>query len=473
MLASHLAGQRGYRVTLIESARQQRPRTDGHRPANWIRLLGGPEDWNLSTRPDPGIAGRTMRWPRGRGLGGSSRINAMIWIDPRPADLDRWVPASGDAWKSDELHRSAHHVRNIVRPERPTWISESSKRFLAAAENGDGGQTMAYERVNRNGRRWYPSSLLEQVPEDRLRIVTGTVDRIVFDGDRATGVVVESGSATETVVCEKQVILSAGAIASPTILMRSGIGPSEILADHSIRMRIDSPGVGENLCDHLIMPVVFALPDRQRFPSQWTSRQVARWQTVRTGPLASNLAECGGLFADNQIQIHVTPTHYLTYPSDRAAAAMTIGVNATHPKSRGRLQIDSSRPDDPPRIDPMYLSNLDDLETTVAGVRLAREIASRTALADWIGDEILPGAKRCDDRTIAKSIARYSQTLYHPCGTCAMGIDQRSVVDARLSVKGTENLSVVDASVLPQVTTCNPNAAVMTIAHHFAERLLD
>jgi choline dehydrogenase len=219
------------------------------------------------------------------------------------------------------------------------------------------------------------------------------------------------------------------------------------------------------------MPVVFGLHDRDRFPTQSTARDIVRWQTVGSGPLASNLAECGGLFVNDRLQIHVTPTHYLTHPHHRAAAAMTIGVNATNPRSRGRLTLRSSRPSDPPIIEPMYLTDPHDLQTTIEGVAFARTIAMADPLASWIRHELVPGRKRWEDESIAKSIARYAQTLYHPVGTCAMGNDEVSVVDERLSVRGIENVSIVDASVMPTSSTGNPNAAVMTIANYYANHL--
>ena len=468
ILASQLAGRHGYRVTLIEPPAKEAPAASRERPANWIRLLGGDEDWDFATSPDSGLAGRALRWPRGRGLGGSSRINAMIWAEPTRRDFARWVASSGAKWEVGALRQALSEVRNLVRPESPPWISESSKRFLRTA--ADEVRAQVYPRFNRDGIRWNPASLLTEYLDDgRVCLIRASVDQIQFENDRAVGVIIEDGETTQLIRCSDRVILCSGSIASPCILMRSGIGPLDVLNEHKIEMRVELPGVGSNLRDHLIMPVVFGIAPSQRFPTHASVRDIVRWETIQGGPLASNLAECGGLSKDQSVQFHVTPTHYLLHPSERAPAAMTIGVNATDPQSTGRVVLSSRRLQSPPRITANYLSAPNDGITTIAGVRLARQLASREALANWVTGEILPGEKRDNDRALAKSIARYAQTLYHPVGTCAMGRRHTSVVDESLAVRGTENLFVVDASVLPSLTSGNPTASIMTIAYHFAK----
>ena len=469
ILANQLAGRHGFRVTLIEPPTRQASAALRDRPANWIRLPGGVEDWDFPTQPDPNLAGRSLRWPRGRGIGGSSRINAMIWAEPTASDIGRWLAASGEKWKPEDIRNAVRQVRDLVRPESPRWISESSKRFLLAAEEFEQGAPIVYERVNRQGRRWNPADLLRDIPNNRLSIIRAHVDRIAFDGDRAIGVVVNTSSTREVLRCEKKIVLCAGSIASPTILMRSGIGPPGPLRELGIEPRVELSGVGENLRDHLIMPVVFGIGEQNRFPTRCGMRDIANWQILGGGPLASNLAECGGLFLDERLQLHVTPTHYLTHPSARSIAAMTIGVNPVAPQSAGRLSLSSKHASDPPKIEPNYLTEDDDLQMTVEGVRLARQLASGAPLGDWITGELLPGPKRDEDASIAKSVGRYAQTLYHPIGTCAIG----SVVDSALCVGQTENVSIVDASVLPTLTTRNPSASVMTIAMWFAQNVFD
>jgi len=478
VLAHALVRGHGQRVTLIEAGGPAQESVYDHRPAHWIRLLGSDQDWALVTESTQGIAGRRLVWPRGRGLGGSSRINAMIWFEPTAVDFARWRAASGGRWSFDQLRQSLAEVRECVRPESPRWLSQSASRFLAAAESLTQtsqvtGRPMIYLRCNREGRRWTPASLLGKLADDeRLRIVRATVDRIAWDRDRAVGVVVQSGSSQETIRCDRQLILCGGAIATPAILMRSGIGPRDALTEHRIKVRVELGGVGRNLADHLVMPVVFGLRRGARFPTETTPRDLARWQALGTGPLASNLAECGGLFADDQLQLHVTPTHYLSHPTAQSPAAMTIGVNVTDPKSRGRLTLRSPRAADVPLIEPGYLSEPADLSRTVEGVHLARQIAGQSSLTSWITQELVPGAKRVDESAVCKAIARYSQTLYHPTGTCTLGTGDNAVVDANLSVRGLENVAIVDASVFPNLATGNPQAAVMTLATHYTSFLM-
>lgn len=451
-LLAHLLAKDGTPITLIEPQSTAAPRIDRQRPARWLHLLGSSEDWDFSTATVEGLAGRSLRWPRGRGLGGSNRINAMIWFPPTDEDLCGFAGVS--RWSPQQLRDSLAEVESIVKPEPPRWLSESSQRFLAAAKSIPDSQPMIYQRVNRQGRRWNPAELLEG---SDVNVVRAGVDRVVFDSQGARGVQLVSG---ESITCGGKVILCAGTIGTLTVLMRSGIGPRDVLDRCNIDVRHESPNVGANLQDHLIMPVIFGIQSHHRFPPQSSTAEIARWQSVGSGPLASNIAECGGLYENDRIQIHVTPTHYLTHPGPDAAAAMTIAVNATRPKSRGRLRISSADPNAHPIIEPDYLDNETDLQTTIDGIHLARKIAGHEPLSAWTTGELLPGSKRESDESIARAIMRYARTLYHPVGTCAIG----DVVDEDLQVRGCSKLSIVDASVMNTITTGNPNSMLMTIA---------
>ncbi len=440
------------------------------RPSRWLNLLGSTEDWNLATEPSAALAGRSLRWPRGRGLGGSSRINAMIWFPPTPQDLQQLSAASGGGWSLAELAKSLQQVEAWVKPQRPRWLSESSRRFMDAASSLQDAQPMVYYRVNREGRRWTPAQLLAGF-DSRLRIVRATVDQVLVDSDNVIGVQVQVGTSSGQIRCRHGVVLCAGAIATPTILMRSGIGPRDVLRQAGIDRRFDAPRVGVGLQDHLVMPVIFGLQQRYRFEPQPSMRDLARWQTLGGGPVSSNIAECGGLFDGGKYQIHVTPTHYLTHPQSNSPAAMTLAVNMTRPVSRGRITITSSDPNRGARIEAGYLSDETDLRATIDGVGLCRTISKLESLAKWHLGEILPGPKRVSDESIAKSIRRYAQTLYHPVGTCQMGTSPDSVVDPSFRVRGLQNLWVADASILPSLPAGNPNASVMTVALHCGQRL--
>lgn len=465
LLASRLAGESGLRVVLLEPPSSEAPSVDRLRPSRWLNLMASADDWSFKTIAAGGLAGRQLTWPRGRGLGGSCRINAMIWFPPTERDRRSLVDASGGCWTMADLANSLESVQQCVAPEHPLWLSEASHRFLDAAKELQDFEPMVYRRMNRRGRRWNPASLLDLNGENRqIEIVRAIVDRILWDGDRAVGVQIRHEGSTSQLRSHHGVVVCAGAVSSPAILMRSGFGPRDALLQSKIDVRCETTHVGRHLQDHLIMPVVFETNARKCFSLDVSSRDIVRWQMLGTGPVSSNVAECGGLFQDEAIQIHITPTNYLTFPKKSDASMMTLGVNLTRPSSQGAVTIASNDALDPPLIEPNYLDSTSDLEGTIDAVRMARRIAEQPPLSEWIKREVLPGPKRHRDAIIGKSIARYAQTLYHPVGTCRMGDQLDSVTDPNFAVRGAERLWIADASILPRLTTGNPNATVMTLA---------
>jgi choline dehydrogenase len=220
------------------------------------------------------------------------------------------------------------------------------------------------------------------------------------------------------------------------------------------------------------MPVIYQrTSDADRFSPFDDPRHLVQWQTLGSGPLSSNLAECGGLFLNDAIQIHVTPTHYLTFPKEDSSAWMTIGANVTQPQSCGRLQLRSADPSEPPVITTNYLDQQQDLERSIQGVEYVRELANSEVFRDVISAELVPGAKRITREAIARSIERYSQTLYHPIGTCAAGNHPEDAVDHRFRLRNSSGLWVVDGSVFPGITVGNPNATIMSLAWMAAEEI--
>ena len=477
MVASRLAQEHGFRVTLVEPPADPAPTIDLQRPSRWLNLLGSGDDWDLRTEPSAALAGRKLAWPRGRGLGGSSRINAMIWFPPTKRDVQMLIDASGHQWTAEELNTAFRSTLALVRPERPRWLSEASRRFLSAAGERSDATVMVYDRVNRLGRRWNPASLLgeddshDDSHESVVDVVRATADRLIWDDDRAIGIRVIQGSTVNELRSERGIVLCGGTIATPAILMRSGIGPRDSLSRRKIEVRVENSMVGQNLQDHLIMPVIFRTQSKHSFSTEPSVGDIARWQVMGTGPVASNIAECGGLFRDDAFQIHVTPTNYLTYPKPNATPTMTAGINVTQPSSRGSIQLHGNHPSQPPLIHSGYLLDETDRASTIRGVRLVRRLASETSLASWIEAEDVPGSKRQSDESIARSIARYAQTLYHPVGTSLMGCRPDSVVDANFAVRETRQLWVADASVLPRITVGNPCATVMLLAWLAAARV--
>ena len=508
-VVARVLAQSGYRVAIVEAAD---PGPPNRRPAEYLHSFGTDQDWQLKTEPQKYLANRQLIQPRGRGPGGSTRINAMIWYPPRPCDIDRLVTNGGGQLDRQSLESSLNAVTSWVRPQPPRWLSEATTHYLRTT-NPAIEAPHAFLRMGNRAGRITSADLLAGATLDpgSLEMMTAHVTRVVFNGDQAIGLEVrrDGDASATTLAAEKGVILCAGTFASPAILMQSGIGPSGRLAELAIDIRVDSPNVGNHLTDHLIMPIIFAVSVRQRFPTQPSVADLARWQIAGTGPLASNLAESGGIYRltmgathhlpigathhlpaiGDEFQVHVTPTHYLTHPGESAVAAMTIGVNLCSPKSRGSVSI---RPTDqaqlvPPtdrradgrfggraiRIDPGYLTDRSDLQAMVAAVRQGRIIANDPELRPFIGDEVLPGAGRQSDEAIERTIARFAQTLYHPVGTCRLDTDATSVVDPSGAVRGTQRLYVIDGSILPTIPSVNPNATIMMLAHRLASDLVE
>lgn len=518
---ARVLAEAGYRVAVIEAAD---PGPPTRRPAEYLQSFGTVQDWQLKTEPQQYLANRQLIQPRGRGPGGSTRINAMIWYPPRSCDIDTLVAHSGGNLDRQSLASSLDAVTSWVRPQPPRWLSDASRHYLRTTTPVIEAPHAFLRMGNRAG-RVTAADLLAGATFDRgsVELMIAHVIRIVFNGDWAIGLEVRrDGDSSATVLsAEKGVILCGGTFASAAILMQGGIGPRDKLAELPIDIRVDSPDVGNHLADHLIMPVTFAVSGRQRFPTQPSVADLARWQIAGTGPLASNLAESGGIYqlpigathqqlpigathqlpaiigathhlpaTGDEFQVHVTPTHYLTHPSESAVAAMTIGVNLCSPKSRGSVSIGPTDQVVPPidqlvpptifgfggralRIDPGYLSDRSDLQAMIAAVRQGREIADDPELCAFISHEIVPGAARQSDEAIERSIARFAQTLYHPVGTCRLGTDATSVVDPAGAVRGTRRLYVIDGSILPTIPSVNPNATIMMLAHRLASGLID
>lgn len=476
VVARGLAEQ-GFTVRLLEAGP---PASEAAiaRPARYPQLFGSAVDWGFRTQRQPQLAGRRLPQPRGRGPGGCTLLNAMIWMPPTAADRAALATAGGTVWDPATFGQAVRAIESWVRPESPRWLSAASQQFLAAAEGLL--DAFPHRRMNACGRRRTADDVLEESPAvGRIRRMGAVVDRLEICDQRVVGVRLQGDVAGSPILsATRGVILSAGTFGSPAILMRSGIGPAEELRRCGIEVRQDLAAVGAGLKDHLVMPVVSATPALEPFRLPRTPRDVARWQALGSGPLSSNLAEVGGFAelavasrdAPATVQLHVTPTDYLRYPADSSTASMTIAVTDSQPRSRGRVAIESADPAAPPRIDPGYLSDASDVDVLVAGVQLARTLAARLPLSQSCREETLPGRRRDDHEAIAKSVRRFAQTLYHPVGTCALGQTPDRVVDPTLRLRCMDGCWVVDASVLPMLPIANPNATVMAMAYQFTRQ---
>ncbi|MAP08307.1 MAG: GMC oxidoreductase [Rhodopirellula sp.] len=455
------SGSDAPRVWVVEAPSGDVPQSDEHRPVRWLRLLGGEADYNYQTQPSAELARRSIPWPRGKGLGGSGRINSMIWFPPTDTDFRSLAqslvserPPNEDTKDDTErqLRAAFKRAREIVRPERARWISPTSQAFLDVVSNDSDQDFHVYDRLNRNGRRWTAANAIADLQRTNpdaanlIRIVRASVSSLRIEGGTVTGIEWADGG-TSSVEKDVEVVSALGAIGSPTLLHRSGV---------------DNSNVGDNLHDHLIMPIVHSHDGCVFSDAMPEMSALAQWQHTGGGPIACNIAEFGGLDAEQRWQLHVTPTDYLRFPKDTRRGAMTIGVNVTRPRSRGRIQWST----DETIIDAGYWNDDRDRVELLEGVRWVRGLVKQSGLDQWLRSEMIPGAKRQTDDAICAAMARYSQTLYHPAGTCALG----SVVDSDFYVRGMSNLRIVDASVLAEPTTGNPTATLATLACFAADR---
>lgn len=482
VLANRLSGDDRVDVLLLEAgAPDDRPEI--HVPISWWDLPESDVDWGYTTTPQPGLNGRRDAWPRGRTLGGSSSINAMMYIRGHPWDYDRWERAGNAGWSYEDLlpyftrsedfeggESAFHGVDGPMAVTRPASAIDASTALVAAAEevgfayNDDfnagrqAGVGPLHLTAAGDQRQSTAVSFLHPVLDrDNLSTETGAqVVRILFDGDRAVGVEYEQDGSEETVGARREVIVCAGAIESPKLLMLSGVGPADHLDDHGIDRRVDLPGVGRNLQDHVQVAVVYECTEAVTYPP--SSNGVENSAFERTDP---------GLPAPD-LQYILWPTGADPDDPDDASHLVVTAV-LLRPESTGRVALDSSDPVAHPVIDPRYFAEPRDLDTLVWGVRRSLEIIEADALEDFRGAPGRPAEDARTDEGLAEHVRQHASTLYHPVGTCRMGDDDRAVVDDRLRVRGVDALRVVDASVMPSIISGNTNAPTIAIAERAAE----
>ena len=502
VLAARLSEDPDVRVLLLEAGgRDDHPEI--HIPVAFSRLFQTEADWNYHTVPQPGAADRSLYWPRGKVLGGSSAINAMIYIRGHHADYDGWAADGCEGWgyadvlpyfkRSEDNGRGAsayHGVGGPLRVEDPADPSPVSLAVVEAAEaaglprnadfNGaEQAGTGLYQLTQRGGRRASAATafLKPARSRDNLTVRTGAlVHRVVVERGRAVGVEVAIDGRVETIRAEREVIVCGGAVNSPQLLMLSGIGPADSLRALGIDVVADRPAVGANLQDHLIVWLLYALKEPVSLVNADAVLSGLRYLVSRRGMLASNVAEAGA-FVDStggggvpDLQFHVAPAkfenHGLERPTDHA---FSLGPTLVRPRSRGRLTLRSADPEAHPAIDPQALAEPADVDVLVAGLRLAREIAEAAPLDRFRGDLASPGLASFATADLERYVRRSCETLYHPVGTCRMGADEDAVVDPALRVRGVEALRVVDASVMPTIPNGNTNAPTLMIAERAAD----
>lgn len=485
VLAARLSEDPARRVLLLEAgAPPADPRLDD--PLQWPFLGGEPFDWAYRTTPQAGTAGRVHDWPRGRVVGGTSQLHAMAHVRGHRTDFDPWAERAGEEWSFDALLPLFRRMETFSAGaseyhggDGPLWawlpdevhpVAEAYMRSAEAvgfAPSGDhNGPRMEGPARNtlmiREGRRVSVSAAYLDPVRGRpnLEVVTGAlVDRVTMDGGHATGVEAVVDGRPQA-ISAGLVILAAGAIASPLMLMRSGVGPAEDLRAHGIAVAVEAPAVGANLHDHLLGAGNVYRARRTVAPSVLQHSESLLY------------VDDGGTGAPDIVTTCVMlPAVSECFDRPEPGTCFTLMFGVCHPRSRGRLSLGGPGLLDHPVLDPAYLVDPYDRDRFRAALRLARRVAGGAEMDDWRAEEILPGPAVADDDDDALDafIARAATTHHHPVGTCAMGRDRAdSVVDGALRVHGVEGLMVADASVIPRITTGPVHAAVLAIAERAA-----
>jgi len=509
LLANRLSA-RG-RVLLLEAGGNDRYLWV-HVPVGYLYCIGNPRtDWGFRTVVEPGLAGRSLLYPRGRLLGGCSSINGMIYMRGQAADYDRWRQMGCTGWGWDDVlphfrrhedyvegESTAHGAGGEWRVENQRLRWEVLDDFALAAQaagipatddfNTGTNDGVGYFRVNQRA-GWRLNSarafLGPRRGNDRLRVLTGAqVEAVLFDGHRATGVRWRRDGGVESASAGAEVILSAGAIGTPQLLQLSGIGPGALLQDFGIPVLRDAP-VGENLQDHLQIRCVFKVHGARTLntlaSTLWGKARIGlEYALRRSGPMSMAPSQLGA-FARSapdmetpDLQFHVQPLSLDAFGEPlHPFPAITASVCNLRPESRGHVRIVSADPAAHPRIAPNYLSTPGDRLVAARAIRLTRRIMAEAPMARYRPEEYRPGPGFEDDAALAEAAGRIATTIFHPVGTARMGADPASVVDPLLRVRGVEGLRVADASVMPVITSGNTNAPTLMIAEKAADMILN
>jgi choline dehydrogenase-like flavoprotein len=507
LLANRLSADANRRVLVLEAGGP-----DNwiwfHIPVGYLFAIGNPRsDWCFKTEPEPALNGRVLNYPRGKAIGGSSSINAMIYMRGQAADYDHWRQLGLNGWGWDDVlpyfKRHENHFLGdsdkygtdgelLVQPPRVRWdlldafraaAAQAGIKSIADFNTGDNEGCCAFHVNQKRGRRWSAASafLKPALKRGNIRLETGCLaESVMFEGRRAVGVRWRQNGETRSARCRGEVILAAGAIGSPQLMLLSGVGPAEHLRDRGIAIIADRPGVGANLQDHLQLRMIYkvdgisTLNERYYAPLGLT-RMLIEYALFRRGPLTMAPSQLG-LFTRSDpdqeranLQYHVQPLSLDKFGDPlHTFPAFTASVANVRPTSRGSVRLHSSDAADPPLIKPNYLSTDQDRRIAAAAIRLTRRIAAQPALKPYHPAEYLPGTSVPDDDEAAliKAAGGVGTTIFHPVGTAKMGLpsDPMMVVDAELRVAGVERLRVVDASVMPAITSGNTNAPTMMIA---------
>lgn len=519
LLANRLSADPSVSVLLLEAG----GRDDYlwiHIPVGYLYCIGNPRtDWMFNTEADPGLGGRTIRYPRGRVLGGCSSINGMIYMRGQRADYDGWAALGNPGWAWDEVlpwfraHEDYHRLDgggvDALHGHGGEWRVEAQRlswrildAFRQAADEagipptddfnrGDNFGCGYFEVNQRRGVRWNASKAFLRPVKERpnLQVVChARIDRLLRSDDgsgRVVGVeckLGEGSGVSKRFLSRAEVVLAAGAVGSVQILQRSGIGPAPVLARAGVQVGTALAGVGENLQDHLQLRMIYKVSGVPTLNEQANSvwgrvRMGLQYLVSRSGPMAMSPSQLGAFAPSDprheraNVEYHVQPLSLDRFgePLHRFSA-FTASVCNLRPTSRGTVGIVSADPDAAPRIAPQYLSTDEDRRVAVESIRLTRRIVGGASLAAYSPTEFLPGEACQSDEELADAATRIGTTIFHPVGTCRMGpaSDPMAVVDHRLRVHGVPGLRIADASVMPTITSGNTNAPTLMIAEKAA-----
>jgi choline dehydrogenase len=506
VLANRLSS-RGARVLLLESGGSDR-KLGVRAPAAFPTLFQGPADWNYLSEPEPGLYGRRWYLPRGRMLGGSSSMNAMLYVRGNRTDFDRWVTEHGaTGWSYDEvlplfkrsednaeIHDEYHGVGGELHVTRRRWLSPHWESFVEAAvaaglERNDDCNGVRQDGVGllqtttKGGRRFNSAeAFLRPVRKrDNLEVSPKAhALRIVLEGGRAVGVEYDAGGRRQTARAEREVIVSAGAYGSPQLLMLSGIGPADHLREHGIEPLVDSPNVGAHLMEHPMAFVNWRTTATDTLDDAENPRYLAPWLAFGRGKLSSTIAEAGAHWRSDSslpapdFQLLFAPVYFWEHGFRKTGApALTVGAAYLGPRSRGSVRLRSGDPTDHPRILNNALTAEPEVDALLRAIELIREIASRPPFAGLLVEELNPGADLRERDGLIRWLRATAEHEYHPACTCRIGTPEEGVLDPELRVHGVEGLRVADASAMPRVTSGNTHAPTVMIAERCAVLVLD
>ncbi|MEO1065770.1 MAG: GMC family oxidoreductase N-terminal domain-containing protein [Pseudomonadota bacterium] len=511
VLANRLSADPKTRVLLLEAG--------GDDNYHWIKIpvgylycIGNPRtDWLYSTANEDGLNGRSLGYPRGKVIGGCSSINGMIYMRGQARDYDHWRQLGNVGWSWDDVlpyfkKSENHHARDDafhgqggevrVEKQRLHWPVLDAVREAATEldlplvddfNSGDNEGSGYFEVTQQRGRRWSASDafLKPVMKRPNLRVVThAEVERLVFDGKRAVGLELSVKGTASVVRANGEVLLAAGAIGSPRILQTSGVGPGDLLAEWGVPVVYELPGVGQNLQDHLQIRTAYKISGadtlNERQASLFGKAKIAfEYAINRSGPMAMAPSQLG-IFAKSDpsfdtanIEYHVQPLSLEKFGEPlHDFPAITVSVCNLRPESRGSVSIVSADPSVPPDIRPNYLSTDADRRVAADSIRHARALMATRRMAAFAPTEFKPGPHISSDEDLAKAAGDIATTIFHPVGTAKMGQDEMAVVDDQLRVRGLDGLRVIDASVMPTITSGNTHAPVMMIAEKASDMIL-